>query len=250
LFLALLIVPNQDLSAQAVRGHVLDEDTGTPIGVVSVSLLAGPRGDETVLGVLTDSLGRFTLRSGGEGRFRLRAERIGYKEVTSPPFDLIGRDTLAVELRMSTQVIPLAPLTVVSERMPLLDNIRLVEGGFVSRRDLYGREGLGSGHFLTRKDWEHRSPTLIAEIVREVPGIRIVGASIRMRTITSFNPYGCEPSFYIDGNLIRLRGESIEDLISSYSISAVEVYTGMSRPPQFMDMLEHPCGAIVLWTGE
>jgi hypothetical protein len=237
------------LSSQVVRGRVLDQDTEEPVNVASVTLLVGTRGEEIVRGVLTDSLGRFVIGSGGDGRYRLSAERIGYEKVVSPPFDLVGRDTLEVELRMSTQAIPLAPLTVVSERMPLLDNIRLVEGGFVGRRDLYGREGLGSGHFLTKKDWEHRSPTMIAEIVREVPGIRIVGASIRMRTVTSFNPYGCVPSFYLDGNLIRLRGESIEDLISAYSISAVEVYTGMTRPPEFMDMLEHPCGAIVLWTG-
>lgn len=242
-------LPSSHLSAQAVRGRVLDEHTEVPVGVVSVSLLVGTRGNEVVSGVLTDSLGRFMIRSGGEGRYRLNAQRIGYREVTSPPFDLVGRDTLDVELRMSTEVIPLAPLTVVSERMPLLNTIRLVEGGFVSRRDIYGREGLGSGHFLQKSDWEHRSPTMIAEIVREVPGVRIVGASIRMRTITSFNPYGCEPSFYLDGNLVRLRGESIDDLISSYSISAIEVYPGMSRPPQFMDMLDHPCGAIVLWTG-
>ena len=56
------------------------------------------------------------------------------------------------------------------------------------------------------------------------------------------------PVDILDGNLVRLRDESIEDLISPFSITAVEVYPGMSRPPQFMDMLEHPCGAIVLWT--
>ena len=154
-----------------------------------------------------------------------------------------------VELRMSTEAIPLAPLTVVSDRMPLVNTIRLVTGGYVGRKELYGREGMGSGTFMEKADWEHRSPTMIAEILREVPGVRIVGASIMMKTVTSFNPYGCVPSFYLDGNLVRLRGESIDDLISSYSISAIEVYRGMSRPPQFMDMLDHPCGAVVLWTG-
>lgn len=247
--LAILTIWTSHLEAQSVRGRIFDDQTAAPVGGAAVALLVGVRGEEVVREVLSDSLGRFWVSSGGDGRYRLSAERIGYREVVSPPFDLVGRDTLDVELRMSTEAIPLAPLTVVSERMPLLGNMRLVTGGFVNRRDTYGRDGLGAGHFLTEDDWAHRSPTLIAEIVREVPGVRIVGASIRMTRITGFNPYGCEPSFYLDGNLIRLRGESIDDILTAYSIKAVEVYTGPSRPAQFMDMLEKPCGAIVLWTG-
>jgi hypothetical protein len=247
--MVLASLPPHPLVAQTVRGSLLDEDSDAPISGASLSLLLGTRGNEVVTGALTDSAGLFIIPSGSEGRFRLRAQRIGYGTVTSPPFDLIERDTLAVELRMSTEAIPLAPLTVVSDRMPLLNTIRLVTGGYVGRKDLYGREGMGSATFLEKADWEHRSPTMIAEILREVPGVRIVGASIMMKTVTSFNPYGCVPSFYLDGSLVRLRGESIDDLISSYSISAIEVYRGMSRPPQFMDMLDHPCGAVVLWTG-
>jgi hypothetical protein len=245
---ALVLTLPSDLAGQTIRGKILDEITGEPISNADVELLAGSKGDEVVGRTLTDAAGVFLLDAGAQGRFRLSAERIGYQKVIAPPVDIIAGDTLAVELRMAVDAIPLAPLTVVSDRPPLLLRIRLEEGGYAERRDLYGGEGLGMGHFLLESDWEHRSPHLIADIVREVPGVRIVGASIRMRAITSFDPGGCVPSFYLDGNLVRLRGESIEDLISPFSITAVEVYPGMSRPPQFMDMLEHPCGAIVLWT--
>ena len=162
--MVLASVPQHPLVAQTVRGSLLDEDTDAPISGVSLSLLLGTRGNEVVTGALTDSAGLFIIPSGSEGRFRLRAQRIGYGTVTSPPFDLIERDTLAVELRMSTEAIPLAPLTVVSDRMPLLNTIRLVTGGYVGRKELYGREGMGSATFMEKTDWEHRSPTMIAEI--------------------------------------------------------------------------------------
>lgn len=244
----LLLLPSM-VAGQAIRGQILDEVTGEPISDASVMLLSGSKGNEVVGRDLTDNAGRFLIDARAQGRFRLSAERLGYQKVTAPPVDIMAQDTLDVELRMAVDAIPLAPLTVVSDRAPLLLKIRLETGGYMERRDLYGRAGMGTGTFLMESDWEHRSPTLIAEIVREVPGVRIVGASIRMRAVTSFSAVGgCVPSFYIDGNLVRLRGESIEDLISAFSITAVEVYPGMSRPPQFMDMLEHPCGAIVLWT--
>jgi hypothetical protein len=194
-------------------------------------------------------MGDFFIEAGEEGRFRLQSERIGYRGVTSPPFDLLARDTLEVELRMSVEAIPLAPLTVTSERPPLVLSLRLEAGGFVERKDTYGRKGLGSGHFLVESDWEKRAPSRISAILQEVPGVRIVGARIRLRSITTFDPGGCEPSFYLDGHLFRLRGQMIDDILSAWDISAIEVYPGMSRPPQFMDMGDHPCGAIVLWTG-
>lgn len=247
-FVILLPLPSL-VAGQAIRGVILDEVTGTPISDASVTLLSGTKGDEVVGRTITNASGRFLIDAPGQGRFRLSAERLGYQKVIAPPVDVLVRDTLAVELRMAVDAIPLAPLTVVSARPPLLLRMRLEEGGFMERRELYGRDGLGSGTFLLDSDWAHRSPQLVAEILREVPGVRIVGASIRMRAVTSFSAVGgCEPSFYLDGNLVRLRGGSIEDLISPFSITAVEVYPGMSRPPQFMDMLEHPCGAIVLWT--
>jgi len=242
-------LPPSALDAQSILGRLLDDETGDPIPAVSVTLLAGSRGSEIVRGALSDSLGEFFIGIVEQGRFRLKAERIGYQSVTSPAIDLLTRDTLEVELRMSVKAIPLAPLTVTSERLPLVLSLRLEAGGFIDRKSTYGWEGMGMGHFLVESDWAHRSPARIADLVREVPGVRVVGGSVRMRNITSFDPGGCVPSYYLDGNLIRLRGGSIDDLLSPFSISAVEVYPGMSKPPQFMDMGDHPCGAIVLWTG-
>ena len=235
---------------QVIRGRLLDDLSGEAISAANITLLSGTKGGVVVARVLSDSIGAFTLKGVGGGRFRIRGERIGYETVTSPPFDLIDQDTLAVELRMSVQAVPLAPLTVVSQRAPLLLTRQLEVGGFLERRETYGAKGLGLGTLLVKSDWERRNPSRISALLQDVPGVRVFGSAIRLRTVTSFSStQGCVPTFYLNGQILRLGGGSIDDILSASSISAVEVYAGMSRPPQFMDLGDHPCGAIVLWTG-
>lgn len=238
------------IRAQVLRGRLVDDLSGEAIPAANITLLAGTKGGDLVARVLSDSAGAFILKGIGDGRFRIRGERIGYETVTSPPFDLVDQDTLAVELRMSVEAVPLAPLTVVSERLPLLLSRQLEVGGFLDRRDVYGSNGLGLGTFLVKSDWERRNPSRISALLQDVPGVRVFGSAVRLRTVTSFSgTQGCTPNFYLNGQILPLRGESIDDIISAFSVSAVEVYPGMSRPPQFMDLGDHPCGAIVLWTG-
>ena len=243
---------------QAVRGRLVDDQSGDPVPSANVALLLGTLGSQVISRFVTDELGAFVLAAKGGGRFRIKADRIGYEEVTSPPFDLVRPDTLDVELRMSVEAVPLAPLTVVSDREPLLLTRGYEIGGFIEREYTYGPEGLGMGTFLVREDWEHRSPVLMSELLRGVRGLRIDGPTVRMRTTSIGEPKGCLPEWYLDGQHIRfrvydfnphVRGESINDLISPASIAAVEVYHGNAKPPQFMDMGRHPCGAIVLWSG-
>jgi hypothetical protein len=111
---------------------------------------------------------------------------------------------------------------------------------------------MGSGKFLTREDWENRSPHRLSDILQMVPGVRIIGGGqIKLRGVTSFGePWGCTPTFYLNGQLFRLGpGESIQEYVLPLEISGIEVYPGMTKPPEFMDMGAHPCGAIAIWTG-
>lgn len=253
-FLLGLVSP--PLWGQAVRGRLVDDETGDPIVAANLSLLAGAQGDEVIRRVLTDDDGRFHIDQGRQGRYRLRAERIGYEAVTSPPFDLVGQDTLEVELRASVQAVPLAPLTVISDRPALILSLRLENSGFRERENTWGRNGLGFGYFLERADWERRAPSRVSDILVDLPGVHVLGAGgrkqiIRMRSITSFSdPTGCTPMYYLDGAPLRFPGgESIDDLISAWSITAIEVYPGLAKPGEFMHMLDSACGAIVIWTG-
>ncbi len=245
------------MDGQVVRGRLIDDQSGDPVPSANIRLLRGTQGSNVMASFMTDEDGTFLLESKTPGRVRLRADRIGYREVTSPPFDLVGTDTLDVELRMAVEAVPLAPLTVVSKRAPLLLGERYEMGGFLERKERYGSEGLSYGVFLEKEDWAHRSPGAISDILREVAGLRIMGREIRMR-ITGFEPRGCLPEFYLDGHHIRLRREvvmgvvfqdRIEDFIPVSGIGAIEVYNGISKPAQFMDMGDGPCGAIAIWTG-
>lgn len=247
------------MTGQVLTGRLLDDQTGDPVPGANVTLLLGERVKEVIKRSMTDENGGFSVAAKGGGRFRIRVDRIGYKEVLSPHFDLVRDDTLEVELRMSVDAVPLAPLTVVSDRSPLLLSRHYEIGGFIERKYTYGDEGLGVGTFLEREDWEHRSPVLISDLLRTVRGVRVRGGAVRLRTTSISEPLGCLPEWYLDGQHIRfnlsqndpsgLRGESMDDLISVISLAAVEVYHGNSKPPQFMDMGNHACGAIVLWSG-
>ncbi|HEU4456296.1 MAG TPA: carboxypeptidase regulatory-like domain-containing protein, partial [Longimicrobium sp.] len=79
-------------AAQTVRGSLVDP-AGAPVGRVLVFLLddAGRQ----LAGAMTDAGGAFTLRAPAAGRFRLRAERVGYATTTTPPFDLGAGETRA-----------------------------------------------------------------------------------------------------------------------------------------------------------
>ncbi len=63
-------------AAQVVHGDVTDASTHAPIlgAIVIVTDTSGAR----VAGAITDDSGRFSLRLGAAGNYRLRAERIGY----------------------------------------------------------------------------------------------------------------------------------------------------------------------------
>ncbi len=241
------------LTAQVVRGVTRDQETGDPLAFTTVELLDRGVGEEVRARIISDSTGHFLVRAPGAGRYRLRAQRIGYMPVTSPPFDLVAPDTLEVELNASVDAVPLAPLVILSDRMPLVGTSGLELGGFFERNRMYGDLGTGAGHFIQQEEWRNRAPNRVSDLLRDMPGVYVVGGyrpQIYFKRITDFNPLGCRPTVYLNGQLIRFgEGDSVDDLISASSIKAVEIYPGVSRPAQFMDMGAVPCGAIVIWTG-
>lgn len=84
------------LSAQIVRGQVVDSITGAPIDGSVVLLIDGTGAEITR--TITDSEGLFLLRAPSAGRFRLRAEGEGYRASLFPPFDLAADQMLAYKL--------------------------------------------------------------------------------------------------------------------------------------------------------
>ena len=93
--------------AQVVHGRVVAVDGGSAVAGARVRLVP-ERGADSVL-VQADSLGRFTLRAGGEGDYRLAAARLGYREAVSPEFELEEGDSLEVVFRISARSVAKPP---------------------------------------------------------------------------------------------------------------------------------------------
>ncbi len=99
--------------AQIVVGHVIDKNGRTPVEGALVVLIREDGGEED--GYLTNSVGRFRLQARSGGRFRLRAERLGYTTVISPSFDLASGQVHGMDLETSYEPISMLGIDVAGE---------------------------------------------------------------------------------------------------------------------------------------
>ena len=119
----LLLVPLRSTPAQTVRGELVEETLNAPIEGAFVVLVDAE--GEQVVAMLTNAAGRFVLEAPSPGRYRLKAERIGYESHTSPDLDLEMGQVLDYRLTMPVRPVELAQISVEGERQC---NIRKAEG--------------------------------------------------------------------------------------------------------------------------
>ena len=103
------------------------------------------------------------------------------------------------------------------------------------------------GMFVDEDVIRARDPMFVADIVRSLPGVRLVRTGgfsdrILLGTLRS----SCEPSVYVDGRL-RVEGtENLDAIVQADDVQAVEVYRYAAEVP--MQFLAPPsCGAILIW---
>jgi hypothetical protein len=229
------------LSSQVVQGRVVDAVSGEPVAAASVELLAGQ--EEVQVHVSSGDDGRFMLRARSPGTFRIRSGRIGFQTVTTPPFDLVrDEEPLEVEVLLGVEAIPLAPLVVVSDRPAQVEHLRLHIRGFHERRNTWGEKGMGFGQFLGPEELEAKILFQASDALRDLRGVRVGGAGGRRQQIL-FRDGRCPPRLYVDG--VWVRDGDLNGVVSPSEILAMEIYLGMTGPPEFVD----ECGAIVVWTG-
>ncbi len=236
----LLTVPAA-LHAQSVSGRVVDRATDRAIPSAAVAALA--ENGRLIGEVLADSAGRFTLDLRGAGRYRLRAERIGYRAVTSGEFDVSSAETIAVNLHLSAGAVELDPLTITS-RAEAPHRPGLERAGF------YQRERTSPGVFMRREEVIRKGGTRMSELLTRVPGVRRVVAGGRAGvTLGRQGPGGrsCSPAVFLDGQPVA-RPEGIDEIIAVSAVEAVEVYRGPSQTPARFAGPEVGCGVIVIWT--
>jgi hypothetical protein len=243
-------LPGPAAHGQAIRGLIVDDDTHVPIAGVSVMLIDGDR--RIARGGLSGEEGRFLLEAPRTGRYTIRLERIGYESTSSTEIDLLPPDTVSVELRMSMEVVVMAPLTITSERGPLVMDTRLARWGYYDRRAEFSTLGSGVSHFLDREDIRRRNPNRPTDIFRDLHSVRV--ANMGFNRLKVVRPDGCGFTFYLDGVEVRMEdNDSIDDFIMSSHISAIEVYARPPYPAQYapnpFNRRDRACGSIVIWTG-
>jgi hypothetical protein len=111
------------------------------------------------------------------------------------------------------------------------------------------RRSSARGTFITRADIDKRSARTGTDLVRSVPGIRLMalrggaGSQVVMTRGSGGRP--CYPSMFVHG----LPYSGMLDDFAADDIEALEIYVGISEIPTELDKNGRGiCGAIVVWT--
>jgi hypothetical protein len=102
------------VSAQRVSGAVMDGELSVPVRGAMVVLLS-ETGAPHASG-LTDDAGRFAFLARTPGRYSLRVDRIGFRDVHTPPFELAVGQHLEQEIVARPEPIVLAGITAEATR--------------------------------------------------------------------------------------------------------------------------------------
>jgi TonB family protein len=216
------------------------QQTGGLSGIVSDSASGRVGGAEvsivgTALRAHTDSTGAFRFSRIGAGDARLHVRRLGYAprtvDVRIPPGGVVD-----VAVTMTAIPYSIAPITV-RERREVFDS-RLA--GFNARRQR------GIGYFYTREQLDQKSHRL-ADVLREVPGVRIRPIPGAGRTISMRG--NCSALIVIDGSPATAGAFDL-DMLDLASFEAVEVYSSSSTVPHELSAGRGGvgCGLVALWS--
>lgn len=216
-------LPPKQLSGTATLAGAVRGASGQPLSDAQLRVL------DAVGTALSDSLGRFTLTGQPAGTQVLEVRRMGYLLSRSP-----------VELRSGRTV----EILVALQRIVSLDSIRVVARR-ARYREFEQRAGHSAfGYFLDEQKIDDRHAFEASDLLRTVPGFRIVGSGIDTRVVssrgaTSFRG-ACTTNIVIDG----IQHQEI-NLLNPSDIGAMEAYPGQAGAPIQYDAA---CGVIVLWT--
>ena len=223
-------------SAQAAGTSII-------VGTVRDSTGAGIAGAElSVEGssatATSNEQGLFRLTGLPGGTLSVRARRLGFRPATVEVVVEPGA-TRSLGITIGRVAQQLSPVVVRGARRRGTGEF----GGF------YERRSDGFGHFITRAQIELRHPTEVTDMLRQVPGVRLVstrmiGYAVRIRGA----PGNCPPQFFMDG--LRLgAGEFDINSLDPASVEGIEIYTTANVPAQFMSSpFVHTCGTVVIWT--
>lgn len=173
-FFILALGKPTDVSSQLVRGTLVEQDTGTPIEGAAIVVLTPD--DRRLAWTLTDAAGRFFVQVKWDGRFVLRADRIGHASTRSETLEVGPGDTLVYRMEAPVEPVELVGLTVEGSGRDC--KIRPEEGAATARVWEEARKALeaaaqtskrGTYQFMLRRsvrDLDNRGRKVLKEINR------------------------------------------------------------------------------------
>jgi hypothetical protein len=239
------------LPAQTLRGKVLDAESGQPVTLAFVGLLA--EGRTLVVSTLVDGSGGFALRAPAPGSYFLYVARTGYRPVVDGLFDLGAGGALEIRVGLSPSPMALEPVIVDAE----------AEESHLERVGFYDRAARGLGTFLLREDIRRTAVDKLTDALRSVPRVEVMTARPVIGPEAELNPEVlmnrgteyCSPTLYIDGAVVQFgspaggRGRPVrpDDYVDPSDVEAIEVYTRLTEIPLGLDATGE-CGLVVIWT--
>lgn len=261
----------QIVSAQHVRGRLIDLETNQPIVGGVLTLLTTD--SAVVATAVSDSAGRWLLPVPDPGVYHVAAERIGYAAMISEAVEIGPDDALDSVFHLEATAVELDPIEV---------EVRAARE-YLEYSGFFERQKANFGHFVTPEAIDRRQAARVTDLLASVPGVRIVSSGtgsvgpseVQMRGSSLSQGGNCRPRVFVDG-LMYNRGDSrpiydregretdqliedplredhalsLDDIGHPSIIAGIEVYRSASQVPvQFGGTsIETLCGVIVVWT--
>lgn len=233
LLAALCFVPAQALAQRgSLIGVVQEDSAATPVAGATIVIAELRRRATT-----TDS-GLFTFTDLPAGRVTLIVRRLGYAP----------RDTqLSITGSVDSILVRLTSAAIALEGVEVSAAMRRQRKNIQS---FYERVERGIGAYVTRSDILSRKPMSTTDMLRTIPGIRVVRGrgvdGVRFMTSAAMRR-DCMPMVWLDGQ--RAPGMEVGEVPVS-DVEGIELYNGPSTTPmQFSQGPAAPtCGVVVVWT--
>ena len=224
----------QARSAPGVIDGIVTDTNSVALADATVSIL------NTSVQVVTSASGRFRIVALPAGHYLVMVRRLGY-ESASTMMQVAAGDTLRASFALERVVATLDTMKVAST----FTAARLSE--FEERRKL------GVGHFMTQAEIEQRNTVVIADLLRPILSVKIMGSgtgqyAVSMRGAKGLTLEPCPFQVFVDGVAMLPVPVNLNNLASPKELAGIEVYSGAATIPLQFKRSDSGCGVILLWT--
>ncbi len=286
--LALVPLVSAPVSAQVLRGVLVDEHTGAPVELGSVVLVDENR--DSVGALLSDEDGFFEFALPDDSQYSLIVSGLGYWSSLIGPFSVADDELRIIEATVAARPIPVAGVTVDAGEARL---------GSLVRAGFYDRLENERGEFITPDQIADADANFVQQLFYGTRSTRVferqAASPISVRELraamwrtkrrnrhevmldeasdwfgrggaapTALGPWGnvvairrpdggyCAAWIYVDGiRTFANPGESLADILPLGRVLAVEIYRApFEGTLNFRDISRCECGAIVFWTNQ